>query len=141
VPEVPAGQSGASAELVSSTGAESAAKLAETHAIVLKAGEQVTYGAPRVAPFRTTVDLQRASAWRTRKLDFADTPLAEAIAEANRYSRLKIELRAPQFAAARISGIFDAGRNEALAEGVRAYFGLRVEHRGDDLIVLTDKAL
>jgi transmembrane sensor len=84
--------------------------------------------------------LQRTSAWRSRKLDFADTPLTEAITEANRYSRLKIELRAPQYANARISGIFDAGRNEAVAEGVRAYFGLHIEHRGDDLIVLTQQA-
>ncbi|MEJ1962037.1 MAG: FecR domain-containing protein [Gammaproteobacteria bacterium] len=140
VPDVAPGESGASARLISSTGAPSEAENAGLHAIVLTAGEQVAYGASGKAPVRSDVDLRRASAWRDRKLDFADTPLVEAIAEANRYSRLKVELRAPQFADARISGVFEAGRNEPFAEGVRAYFGLRVERAGEDLIVLTPGA-
>jgi transmembrane sensor len=108
-------------------------------AITLTAREQVAYSADR-APQRTKVDLQRASAWRARKLDFADTPLGEAISEANRYSSLKIELREPELADDRISGVFEAGRNDALAEGVRAYFGLQLERSGDDLIVLSQAA-
>jgi transmembrane sensor len=107
--------------------------------IPLSAGEQVSYSAHH-APQRTTVDLQRASAWRVRKLDFADTPLREAISEANRYSKLKIELRGSELADARISGVFEAGRNDSVAEGVRAYFGLRLERFGDDLIVLSQAA-
>ncbi len=65
-------------------------------------------------------------AWRSRKLDFADTPLLEAIEEANRYSTRKVELRAPALAAAKISGVFDAGHNDAFADALRAYFGLTV---------------
>jgi transmembrane sensor len=109
---------------------------AGTPGIALAAGEQVSYSANH-APQRTTADLQRTSAWRARKLDFADTPLREAISEANRYSTLKIELRGSELADARISGVFEAGRNDSLAEGVRAYFGLRLERFGDDLIVLS----
>ena len=140
VPDVPAGKRGASLQLVSSAGAPSEAAQAQAHAIVLTAGDQVSFGARGRAPVRTSADLQRVSAWRARKLDFADTPLTEAIAEANRYSRLKIELRAREFADAKISGVFDAGHNEQFAEGVRAYFGLQVERSGDDLIVLTHQA-
>ncbi len=66
--------------------------------------------------------------------------LREAISEANRYSNLKIELRGAELADARISGVFEAGRNDSLAEGVRAYFGLRLERYGDDLIVLSPAA-
>jgi transmembrane sensor len=112
---------------------------AETSGIDLTAGEQVAYSAGRT-PRRAAVDLQRTSAWRAKKLDFADTPLSEAISEANRYSRLKIEVRGPELADARISGVFEAGRNDSLAEGVRAYFGLRLERFGDDLIVLSQSA-
>jgi transmembrane sensor len=107
--------------------------------ITLTAGEQVSYSAHRAA-LRTKADLQRASAWRAHKLDFADTPLSEAIAEANRYSNLKIELRGLELADAKISGVFEAGRNDSLAEGVRAYFGLQLERSGDDLIVLSQAA-
>ena len=113
--------------------------LARTPGIALTAGEQVSYSAHR-APQRMRVDLQRATAWRVRKLDFADTPLSEAISEANRYSKLKIELRGTDLADAKISGVFEAGRNDAVAEGVRAYFGLRLERFGDDLIVLSQAA-
>jgi transmembrane sensor len=105
--------------------------------LVLSPGEQLTFGAPDRAPVRTTADLRRVSAWRSRKMDFVDTPLAEAITEANRYSRLKIDLRAPELADARISGIFEAGHNDIFAEGLRAYFGLQVHRAADDLIVLT----
>jgi transmembrane sensor len=140
VPDVPVGESGASVELVSANGTPDEAKQAELHVIVLTAGEQVSYGPRGSTPVRTNVDLQQVSAWRSRKLVFADTPLSEAIAEGNRYSRVKIELRAPEFEDAKISGVFDAGRNEALAEGAHAFFGLQVEHEGDDLIVLTQKA-
>jgi transmembrane sensor len=105
--------------------------------IVLSPGEQLTFGAPDRGPVRTTADVRRVSAWHARKLDFVDTPLAEAISEANRYSRLKIELRAPELADARISGIFEAGHNDIFAEGLRAYFGLQVHRASDDLIVLT----
>jgi transmembrane sensor len=107
-------------------------------AIQLAAGEQVAYSQHGTA--QRTADLQRASAWRARKLDFADTPLSEAISEANRYSNLKIELRGTELADARISGVFDAGRNDAVAEGVRAYFGLRLERFGNNLIVLSPAA-
>ena len=109
---------------------------AGTPGIALTAGEQVAYSTHH-APQRTTADLQRTSAWRARKLDFADTPLREAISDANRYSTLKIEVRGSELADARISGVFEAGRNDSLAEGVRAYFGLHLERFGDDLIVLS----
>jgi transmembrane sensor len=105
--------------------------------IALAPGEQLTFGAAERAPMRSTVDARRVSAWRAGKLDFVETPLGEAIAEANRYSRLKIELRAPELAGARISGIFETGHNDIFAEGLRAYFGVRVHRAADDLIVLT----
>ena len=70
--------------------------------------------------------------WRARKLDFSDTPLGDAIAEANRYSRVQIELNAPELQGARISGTFEAGRNDPLfVEGLQTYFQLNVEHPAD----------
>lgn len=113
--------------------------LAGSPTIALTAGEAASYSA-RSAAQLTKVDLQRATAWRRRKLDWADTPLSEAISEANRYSNLKIELRGTGLADAKISGVFEAGRNDSVAEGVRAYYGLRLERFGDDRIVLSQAA-
>ncbi len=114
----------------------------EVAPLVLSPGEQISYE-PTVAsetlePITiATVDVRRVTAWRARKLAFRDTLLTDAIAEANRYSNDQIVLEAPGMAAARLSGSFEAGKNEIFAEGLRTFFGLEVERRDDGTIILT----
>jgi len=103
--------------------------------LTLTPGQQLSYGGSEAVVARQA-DVRRVSAWRTRKLEFDDTPLTEAIAEANRYSKVAIELRAPKFATTLITGTFEAGKNELFAEALESYFGLRVVHVGDKRIVL-----
>jgi transmembrane sensor len=105
--------------------------------IVLAAGEQLSYSLKSGPTALRNADIPRVEAWRARKLDFSDTPLAEAIAEANRYSVVQIVLEAPVFKDARISGRFEAGRNDLFAEGLEGYFHFHVERPGDGRIVLT----
>jgi transmembrane sensor len=105
--------------------------------IVLAAGEQLSYSLKTGPTALKNADIPRVEAWRARKLDFSDTPLAEAIAEANRYSVVQIVLDAPVFKDARISGRFEAGRNDLFAEGLEGYFHFHVERPGDGRIVLT----
>jgi transmembrane sensor len=109
----------------------------EPHEIVLAAGEQLSYGLKSGLTAPRNADIPRVEAWRMRKLDFSDTPLAEAIAEANRYSVVQIVLEAPTFKDARISGRFEAGRNDLFAEGLEGYFHFHVERPVDGQIVLT----
>jgi len=118
--------------------------VAQAH-VVLGAGEQVSFAtgakaatmkAPDVVKL-TSAEVPHVLAWRAHKLDFSDTPVLEAIAEANRYSREKIVLEAPDLVNARISGTFEAGKNEAFVEGLKAYFHLDVTRAGSDQIVLT----
>jgi transmembrane sensor len=104
---------------------------------VLVTGQQLSFSpAAGERPKVTQVDVARATAWRERKLDLSDTPLAEAIAEANRYSRLQIVLDDPTLAASRISGTFEAGRNDVFVEGLQSYFGLQARYEGEDRVVL-----
>ena len=105
--------------------------------IVLTAGEQVSYGTGAPIAKRVSADIHRISAWRVRKLDFDDTLLVDAIAEANRYSNVKIDLQTPGLETAKISGVFEAGKNELFVEGLQTYFGLHAERTADDRIVLT----
>ena len=107
--------------------------------IVLAAGEQLSYGLKSAPTAPTNADIPRVEAWRARKLDFSDTPLVEAIAEANRYSVVQIVLEAPAFKDARISGRFEAGRNDLFAEGLEGYFHFHVERSGNGQIVLTPR--
>ena len=103
--------------------------------IILNAGEQLSYGPKMAAVSRTAADLPRVEAWRARKLDFSDTPLADAVAEANRYSTMQIVLEAPDLSTARISGTFVAGQNQAFVEGLQAYFHLDAERAGDRIVL------
>ncbi|MFT3792975.1 MAG: FecR domain-containing protein [Rudaea sp.] len=112
------------------------AATAKPDEIALAAGEQLSYGT-KAPPERRTADIPRVEAWRARKLDFNDTPLAEAIAEANRYSATQIVLDAPELKDARISGRFEAGRNELFVEGLQNYFHLRADRMANRRIVLT----
>jgi transmembrane sensor len=110
---------------------------ARTVEVNLAAGEQLSYETKTGAVRRASADIPRVSAWRARKLDFNDTPLADAIAEANRYSRVQIELDAPELQGARISGTFEAGRSDLFVEGLQTYFQLNVDRPADRRIVLT----
>ncbi len=65
-------------------------------------------------PAASTVDAQRAVAWRQRRLVFENDPLAEIVAEFNRYNRQQLEVRDPRLAARRISGVFDPGKPMSL---------------------------
>jgi transmembrane sensor len=121
-------------QAASAGGAPAAAGTAA--AIVLTAGQQVSYTEGNPVPTRVAADVKRTMAWREKKMDFQDTLLREAIAEANRYSNVKIELQAPGLEDARMSGVFDTD-GKGFVEGVQAYFGLHAEQVGSDRIVLT----
>jgi transmembrane sensor len=123
----------ADASQVSATGSSGT----KSDEIVLSAGEQLSYASKSSPSEPRNVDVPRVEAWRARKLDFSDTPLPEAIAEANRYSVTQIVLEAPTFKGARISGRFEAGRNDLFAEGLQGYFHFHVERTADRRIVLT----
>jgi transmembrane sensor len=110
----------------------------ERDRIILSAGEQLSYVAGGVSVKPRNADLPRATAWQARKLDFADTPLGDAVAEANRYSHDQIVLDAPSLRDARSSGVFQAGRNDLFVEGLQTFFHLRVERTDDGKLLLTD---
>lgn len=120
------------------------ASIQEAASLNLSPGEQLSYlpapiaaTASPIAIKVAAVDVPRVMAWRARKLAFRDTLLTEAIAEANRYSRDQIVLEAPGMEAARLSGSFEAGKNDLFAEGLRTFFDLRIERQDDHHIILT----
>ena len=118
--------------------AEQAPKRSASRAseIYLTAGQQLSYATQAGTITRSEADMPRVSAWRARKLDFHDMPLGDAIAEANRYSSLQIVLDAPGLQQARISGTFEAGRNDLFVEGLQSYFHLRATHPAKNRILL-----
>lgn len=74
--------------------------------------------------------------WRTGYLFFRDTPLADAVAEFNRYNTRKVVINDPAVAAIRVSGKFRANQFDAFVRVLEDGFPIRARHL-DDRIVLT----
>lgn len=85
---------------------------------------------------RRTTDADAATSWTTGRLDFRATPLAEAVAEVNRYGERKVVLDGPGLEARRVSGHFDVGDTEAFVRGVASVFDLQVQSGPGGEIVL-----
>jgi transmembrane sensor len=105
---------------------------AEGTPVALGAGESLTItsgGAEQKGVVRPAAD------WTRGMLQFDETPLAEAVALANRYSTRHIIL-ADDLDALRVSGAFRAGDTTGLAKALAAAFGLSIEQRADGALLL-----
>lgn len=83
------------------------------------------------------VDAERETSWMTDKLVFQDRPLAEVVAELNRYSPRRIVIADPELADDPVSGSF---RTDDVDESVRAIvaYGLaRVSEETDETVELS----
>jgi transmembrane sensor len=95
-------------------------------AAVLTPGEAVVAGRSGVSQPRA-VDAPAATSWRSGRITLSGVPLAEAVAEVNRYSERKVVLDAPAAVAGkRISGQFVAGDIDSFVAGARSLYGLKV---------------
>jgi len=102
----------------------------------LSPGQQIAFGTaePLLAPQpAAAVDAQ----WTAGMLSFDGTRLADAIAQANRYSRAKISLADPGLADLRITGAFHAGDAIGLAESVADSLGLHAARTPQGDIVIS----
>lgn len=78
-------------------------------------------------------------AWKQDRLVFNDTPLALALAEANRYSQSEIKLGEPALADLHISGVFPSNNNSVLLKALEKYYPVRAEKSADGRIILLPK--
>lgn len=77
-----------------------------------------------------------AALWPTGRLEFDNAPLAQVIAEANRYNPIRISVADSSIARLRVTGTFRAGDTEGLARSLAAAFGLRVERGSAGHLIL-----
>jgi len=78
---------------------------------------------------KITDDAARTTSWTTGRLVFRNTPLAAAVAEVNRYSDQKVEIRGADLGSRPVSGFFDVGDSESFARGVADLFDLSLTRR------------
>lgn len=75
------------------------------------------------------VSAAQSLSWTTGRLVFQGVPLRDAVREANRYSRRKLELAVPEeIAGEQVSGTFEAGDVDAVVAALTHYYGLEATH-------------
>ncbi|OAN58472.1 FecR family protein [Sphingomonas sp. TDK1] len=78
-------------------------------------------------------------AWREGLVVFADTPLAEAAAELNRYAPHPLVVKDARAGALRVSGAFRTGESATFAEALEVSFPIRAATRPDGSIELSSR--
>lgn len=101
----------------------------------LSPGQAVSTRDPAPAP--RPVNMAVATSWSTGRLIFQAEPLDEAVAEVNRYNRVKIVLDVGKRAKAPTSGAFNAGDTEAFVNSMAELHDLVIERPTKDEIRLT----
>lgn len=84
-------------------------------------------------------DARQIEAWREGLVVFADTPLAEAVAELNRYAPHALVVKDARAGALRISGAFRTGESATFAEALETSFPVQAVTRGDGTIELSSR--
>jgi transmembrane sensor len=107
---------------------------ADASSIILAPGQRLQIGV-HAAPALDRPALEGLTAWQRGEVAFDQTPLAEAVAEMNRYSATVIRIEGASSPDFRISGLFRAGDSLDFARGVAQTFGFRLVTRNQELIL------
>ncbi len=91
------------------------------------------------SPSLASVDANQAIAWQRGKLVFDGTPLADALAEVQRYRRAPIRVIDERAARMRVSGEYDLAGIEALIDALPATLPVRVQRAADGSVVVASR--
>lgn len=81
-------------------------------------------------------DLGRIDAWRTRRLEFSNTPLADAVEEFNRYSSTRIVIGSRDLAERRVSGVFRIGEIDGFLYSLREALGVESHESAHEVVLM-----
>lgn len=109
-----------------------------------KASIQLDAGQALVATDKEVIrtaaqDAERLLKWRDGLIEFDNTTLAEAVAEFNRYSTLRVEIEDPALMELPISGVFRTNSHRRFLEAVVALHPIQIEYRGRDQFALVSR--
>lgn len=135
----PAGESVASTP--SATGSDAHSNVPErqvsggaTQDITLAPGQRLTF-ADHERPRLDRPELDRVTAWQHGQVILDHTPLADAVAEMNRYSGVALKIEEPETGRAEVTGIFRVGDSENFAQAVAETYHLQVTDRGGQIVL------
>ena len=102
--------------------------------ITLAPGQRLTF-ADHERPKLDHPELDRVTAWQHGQVILDHTPLADAVAEMNRYSDVALRIEEPEAGRAEVTGIFRVGDSENFAQAVAETYHLRVADRGGQIVL------
>jgi transmembrane sensor len=107
--------------------------------VAVAKGEALEFRAREHRLREEKADLKRIDAWRSRRLEFNDTALQDAVEEFNRYSTTPIKLGTPELQSVRVSGIFRTGDATGFLYSLQQALGVQT-HQSANEIILTRPA-
>lgn len=101
---------------------------------MLLSAQQVAESAGGMLTARATLDPAAAIAWKDGRLMFDRTPLAQALADINRYRTAPVTLTDPALGRLQISGVFDSARTDALLDLLPSILPVAIRREADDTV-------
>lgn len=102
----------------------------------LAKGQALEFHAQDRRVLEEKADLRRIDAWRTRRLEFTDTPLAEAVEEFNRYSTTRVVVGTSELGEVHVSGVFRIGDAEGFLFSLREALHVETHESGEEIVLL-----
>lgn len=96
-------------------------------AVALRAGQAVKLDPEGLVRWRGEAQGARIDNWRRGRVYFDETPMREAVAEMNRYARVRLVIGASDMGDVPVSGVFRAGASESFAQGLKISHGYSVK--------------
>lgn len=101
---------------------------------MLLSARQAVESAGGTLTARAAPDPAGAIVWKDGKLMFDRTPLAQALADINRYRTTPATLADPAIARLQISGVFDSARTDALLDLLPSILPVAIRREADDTV-------
>jgi len=92
---------------------------------VLVPGDVASYGPALQVKRQPVAELRRLTSWQVGRIEFEDTPLAEAVAEINRYFDTPIVIDDPRIGKMRVTGVFRTGDLQSAVFAIEKFTGAR----------------
>ncbi|WP_137175436.1 FecR domain-containing protein [Massilia sp. HP4] len=108
--------------------------------VLLGAGQYVQTGAAGQLEAVETRPTRGAMLWREGRVNFDNTPLAQAVAEFERYGATRLVIKDPAVAALRVNGSFDLRRADAFSKALPLVLPVRLLRAGGETEITAAQA-
>jgi transmembrane sensor len=113
---------------------EAPSQAPEPRVFTLSPGQRLTFARGDI-PKLDNPPIDKVTAWQRGQIILDHTPLADAVAEMNRYSPIQLEVQNPQAANTQVTGIFRIGDSSDFAHAVAATYNLTIVEQQHKILI------